>query len=147
MKLLVCLCSLVAVALGFPQYNQNQYRNQYSNPNAQIPILAYRNDVNYDGSYAYSYQTGNGIQAEEQGYLKNAGAGPEREAQTAQGSFSYTAPDGTPISVRYVADEGGFRAEGAHLPTPPPIPEAIARSLALQQQQQPFGQQPYNRRY
>lgn len=23
----------------------------------------------------------------------------------------------------------GFRADGAHLPTPPPIPEAIARSL------------------
>lgn len=40
----------------------------------------------------------------------------------------------------------GFRAEGAHLPTPPPTPEAILRALAYidsrpQQPQQPQYQQ------
>lgn len=49
--------------------------------------------------------------------------------KSVQGSYKYTAPDGTPISVTYVADENGFHVEGAHLPTPPPIPEAILRSL------------------
>lgn len=40
-----------------------------------------------------SYETGNGISAEEQGYVKNQGI-PEQEAQTAQGQYQYTAPDG-----------------------------------------------------
>lgn len=78
--------------------------------------------------FNFSYQTGDGQQAEAQGYLKNAGI-PDAEAETIQGSYSYTAPDGTPINVRYIADENGFRAEGAHLPTPPPIPAAIERAL------------------
>ena len=77
----------------------------------------------------FSYASGNGIQAQERGYLKNAGT--QDEGQAAEGSFSYTAPDGSPISIQYIADEGGFRAEGAHLPTPPPVPEAIQRALAF----------------
>nr|CAH7713313.1 unnamed protein product [Callosobruchus chinensis] len=78
-----------------------------------------------DGSYSYAYETGNGIQAQEQG---RAGPGPDG-GELAQGSFSYTAPDGQRISLTYTADENGFRPQGAHLPTPPPIPEAILRSL------------------
>ena len=50
------------------------------------------------------------------------------------GSFSYTSPEGVPITLNYVADENGFHAEGAHLPTPPPIPEAIAKALAYNAQ-------------
>lgn len=79
--------------------------------------------------------TGDGQQAQAQGYLKNAGS-KDAEAETIQGSYSYTAPDGTPITVTYVADEYGFRPEGAHLPTPPPIPEAIQRALAYIEQTQ-----------
>jgi hypothetical protein len=73
----------------------------------------------------YAYETGNGIQAEEKGHLKNAGSA--NEAESAEGSFSYTGPDGQRYSIQYVADEFGFRPVGAHLPTPPPIPEAILR--------------------
>lgn len=92
--------------------------------------------------FFFSYETGNGIQAQEQGYLKNAG-NAQSEAQVMQGSFSYTGPDGVTYTINYIADEDGFRAEGAHLPTPPPIPEAIQRALAYNaahpEPQQPGG--------
>lgn len=55
--------------------------------------------------------------------------GPEGPAVAAQGSFQYTAPDGTPISIQYTADENGFVPQGAHLPVAPEIPPAIARAL------------------
>lgn len=47
-----------------------------------------------------------------------------------QGSYTYTGVDGVVYTITYIADENGFRAEGAHLPTPPPIPEEIQNSLA-----------------
>lgn len=66
----------------------------------------------------HRYETGNGIQAQESGQNANA-----------HGSYSYTAPDGQHITVSYTADENGFHPQGDHLPTPPPIPEAILRSI------------------
>ncbi|XP_053692228.1 endocuticle structural glycoprotein SgAbd-2-like [Sabethes cyaneus] len=89
-----------------------------------------RNDaeINVDGSYQYAYETSNGITAEEQGSLKNVGS---EQAQVAQGQFSYTAPEGTKITLRYVADENGFQPQGDHLPTPPPIPEQILKALRV----------------
>lgn len=35
-----------------------------------IPIISQEQEINYDGSYKWAYETGNGIQAEEQGYQK-----------------------------------------------------------------------------
>jgi hypothetical protein len=75
----------------------------------------------------FSYETENGITAQEQGSIKNLGQ--KDEAAVVQGAFSYTSPEGYPVKLNYIADENGFRAEGAHLPTPPPIPEAILRAL------------------
>lgn len=97
----------------------------------QIPIIRYENTNNGDGSYHYAYETGNGISAQEDGYLKNAGS--QDETQQAQGSFSYTSPEGEQISLQYTADENGFQPQGAHLPTPPPIPEEILRAIEQNQ--------------
>ncbi|XP_047526720.1 endocuticle structural glycoprotein SgAbd-2-like [Vanessa atalanta] len=127
MKSFVVLTALVAMTYAAPQF---QYQTQPQYQNQVIPIIRQNQEINPDGSYQYSYETGNGIAAQEQGYLKNAGI-KDAEAQVAQGSFSYTSPEGVPITVNYIADENGFRAEGAHLPTPPPIPESILRSLQL----------------
>ncbi|XP_050078400.1 endocuticle structural glycoprotein SgAbd-1-like [Anopheles maculipalpis] len=128
-----------------PPHNPTQFsqRLQQPFPNAIrpfVPITSYSNDVSYDGSYSYAYTTGDGQQQQAQGYLKNAGR-KDLEAQSVQGSYSYTSPEGQLITVTYIADENGFRAEGAHLPTPPPIPEAIQKSLALIAQTQPVSAQ------
>ncbi|WP_439952957.1 chitin-binding domain-containing protein [Acinetobacter pittii] len=61
---------------------------------------------------------------------------PEETAQVVQGSYSFTLPDGSVVTRTYVADENGFHAEGADIPTPPPIPEAIARSLEQNAQEE-----------
>lgn len=45
------------------------------------------------------------------------------------GSFSYTAPDGQEIKIEYTADENGFVPKGDHLPTSPPIPDEILKSI------------------
>lgn len=62
-----------------------------------------------------------GIQAEE--------TGVENNGIQAQGGYSYTGDDGQVYSIRYTADGNGFQAQGAHIPTPPPVPEAIAKAL------------------
>ncbi|CAH0558106.1 unnamed protein product [Brassicogethes aeneus] len=96
------------------------------NPGQEIKILKQESDISPDGSYQWSYETENKIQAQETGQLKPGSPEPILEAQ---GSFSYVADDGTPISVQYVANELGFQPQGEHLPTPPPIPPAIQRAL------------------
>ncbi|KAL1138385.1 hypothetical protein AAG570_008449 [Ranatra chinensis] len=95
-----------------------------------IPIIRLDKQQALDGSYKTSYETGNNIIAEETGFLKNVGIENE-EALVQHGSYSYTDPDGNVITVTYTADEGGFRPEGAHLPTPPPVPEEIQRGLDI----------------
>lgn len=74
----------------------------------------------------FSYESGNGIKAQEEGELKPGG---EEGIQSAVGSYSYTAPDGTEIKIEYKADENGFVPVGDHLPTPPPIPPEIQKAL------------------
>ena len=54
--------SLVALAVAVPQSQSST---------EPIPILRQEQEVNFDGSYKYAYETGNGIKAEEAGYLKN----------------------------------------------------------------------------
>ncbi|XP_060651614.1 pupal cuticle protein 20 [Drosophila nasuta] len=93
-----------------------------------IPIIKLESKINADGSYKYEYETGNGIKAEEMGYLKNAGV-EGAEALTVEGSFSYSSPEGEQISLTYIADENGFQPQGDHLPTPPPIPIEIQEAL------------------
>nr|XP_034189634.1 endocuticle structural glycoprotein SgAbd-2-like [Osmia lignaria] len=121
---------------GFP--NQNAYRPtprpnfqqptpQYNSPGRFIAIRSQSKDSYPDGTYTFSYDTENGISVAESGRPQGA---PPGQAEVVQGRFSYTAPDGTPVTLEYTADENGFHPQGAHLPTPPPIPEAIRRALA-----------------
>ncbi|GFG37115.1 hypothetical protein Cfor_05777 [Coptotermes formosanus] len=140
---------MLTTCTSLPQHYP-QYQQRLQKP--FVPIVSYNNDISHDGSYAYSYQTADGTTAQESGYLKNPGS-RDLEAQSVQGSYSYTSPEGTPITVTYTADENGFRAQGAHLPVAPPIPDAILKSLDLIARTQPgarenlgvYAQQGYNK--
>ncbi|CAH2089158.1 unnamed protein product [Euphydryas editha] len=94
------------------------YQRHSAEKNAKI--LAYQSENN-GHSYHYAYETENGIKAQEVGHV---GKGTR-----AEGAYSYTGDDGHVYTVTYTADENGFHPQGAHLPTSPPIPEAILKSL------------------
>lgn len=60
----------------------------------------------------WSYETGNGIKAQETGTLKKASNPDSNDAVIAQGSFSYTSPEGQVITLTYAADDvGGFQPQ------------------------------------
>ncbi|XP_054264384.1 endocuticle structural glycoprotein SgAbd-3-like [Macrosteles quadrilineatus] len=94
----------------------------------QIPIVSLENNVNFDGSYKYSFEGGDGTRAIQEGSLKQVG---QDVGESAQGSYSYVGDDGRNYAISYTADENGYRPQGDHLPQPPPIPEEIAKSLAF----------------
>ena len=77
-----------------------------------------------------SYESSDGIKVQSSGSQKQIGPKPENVGTVSRGSYSYTAPDGTPITVDWVADENGFQPTGKHLPTPPPMPEHVVKMLA-----------------
>ncbi|XP_073944781.1 pupal cuticle protein 20-like [Choristoneura fumiferana] len=104
----------------------------------------FENVNNGDGNYRFSYETPTGISAHESGSPR--AQGPEGPAVTAEGAFSYRAPDGQQISVSYTADENGFHPVGSHLPTPPPIPDAILKSLEFNRQNPSSDDGSYNGR-
>ncbi|XP_055307858.1 larval cuticle protein 65Ag1-like [Sitodiplosis mosellana] len=111
MKTFVVLFALAAVTFAAPQAPV-----QSQNPDATAETLKSVADVGPE-SYSWEYETSNQIKANEAGQLKDIGT---EKGIAAQGAFSYTAPDGTPISLSYVADENGFQPQGDHIPTPPP---------------------------
>ncbi|BES92883.1 Cuticular protein [Nesidiocoris tenuis] len=149
----------VGAAFAFPQqYNQQQYKPNQQQPFNQgnrqapsqpqpqqqqplkptsppVPILSLDNTVNHDGSYKYSFEGGDGTRAEQTGQLKSIG---QDAGEVSQGSYSYVGDDGKTYSLTYTADETGYHPAGDHLPQPPPIPEAILRSLEYLATAPPF---------
>ncbi|RVE45632.1 hypothetical protein evm_009745 [Chilo suppressalis] len=104
-----------------------------------IPIVSQSEELESNGTFKFSYETGNGIKREEISYEKvipkARSAGSEEggendesnEIHVQQGSYSYVAPDGTVISLKYIADENGFRPVGDHIPRAPVlVPQSLA---------------------
>lgn len=54
------------------------------------------------------YESENGIRMQEQGFVKQ-GEKKEDHINVAQGSYSYTSPEGMSFKVNYIADENGFQ--------------------------------------
>lgn len=73
--------------------------------------------------YDFLYHTENGIYGEEKAHLH-----PDN-GTSASGYYEYTGDDGELYRVNYKSDHRGFIPEGDHIPTPPPVPDAIKRAL------------------
>ena len=67
-----------------------------------------------------SFETENGISVSENGEQKRYGDKPEEVSNVARGSYSFP-HDGVTYTITWYADETGYHAEGAHLPTVPVV--------------------------
>jgi hypothetical protein len=164
MKFIVVALTIASTAFARPQFGPPQQQavsvSAYSNgggdgfsssPLPPVPIINQSEINNGDGSYTYSFEAGNGIQVENSGTLKKVivprydgdGLAPndppqEQDIVVQTGSYSYPAPDGSLITIRYIADENGFQPQGDSIPTPPPVPQDILNSLQQQPSQGSF---------
>jgi hypothetical protein len=111
-----------------PKYDS--YGTKMAAPQEHIPIITHTFDTDHKGTYRLELETGNGIKGNAQGVLKDIGAA-EGPIVAKSGSYSYPGDDGKTYTVNWTADETGFHATGDHLPTPPPIPEEIRKSLEV----------------
>ncbi|XP_064092929.1 endocuticle structural glycoprotein SgAbd-8-like [Macrobrachium nipponense] len=78
-----------------------------------IPILKDDRSQTPFGEYSFAFETGNGISREE--------VGSQAGGQVANGRWSYTSPEGVPVVITFLADQGGFQPTGAVIPVPPPL--------------------------
>ncbi|XP_013110560.1 larval cuticle protein 2-like [Stomoxys calcitrans] len=145
----VLFCSLLVAATAVSRFGgakpakssfggQSSFRAAASSDDANAQVTNFATDVRSDG-FQYAYDTTNAIHAAASGDANGE----------IRGDFAWVSPEGEQVVLQYVADENGYQPSGAILPTPPPIPEAILRSLEYirthpSQEESPrsFGQQP-----
>ncbi|KAL1506260.1 hypothetical protein ABEB36_005654 [Hypothenemus hampei] len=111
-------------SFGSSQFNSFDRRNAYSSGSRfqggpQIRILRLDNENSGTGNYRFEYETENQIKQQEVGEQKILG---DEQVASVHGTYSYISPDGQHLTVNYIADENGFRAQGNHLPTQPGLP-------------------------
>ncbi|XP_037780129.1 cuticle protein CP14.6-like [Penaeus monodon] len=121
MKFIILAC-VAAMAFAAPQYSSSEEVEF-------IPILKDDRVHEEDGTYSFDFETGNGISFSQAGSPDG-----DEDAVIKAGEYSYTAPDGTEIHLRFVADDNGFQPEGDHLPVAPefphPIPQFVLDQIA-----------------
>lgn len=80
-------------------------------------VIKLEADNNPDGSYAFAYETSNGIAAQE------SGIGGEQ----ATGGFKWISPEGQTIDIQYTAGPNGYVPTGDAIPVAPEVPAHVAR--------------------
>ncbi|XP_063857153.1 cuticle protein AMP1A-like [Scylla paramamosain] len=119
MKYLV-FAALAAAAAALPTYDSTEV----------VKTVRDERDHQGDGNYHLDVEIENGIVLAQSG----APVGPSGTVVKA-GQYSYIAPDGTPVVVKFVADENGFQPQSDLLPVPPafphPIPQFVLDQIAF----------------
>ncbi|XP_045135713.1 cuticle protein AM1199-like [Portunus trituberculatus] len=145
---LVIIAVLAAAAVAAPQYSYSapseesseevEVQYSYSAPLEDsseevieiIPIVRDDRVHEDDGAYTLDVETGNGIVLSQSGSPN----GPD-DSVVKSGHYSYTAPDGTFVEVKFVADENGFQPQSDLLPVAPafphPIPDFVLEQIAF----------------
>ncbi|CAH1104804.1 unnamed protein product [Psylliodes chrysocephalus] len=75
---------------------------------AQAQTIKFNNDLRLDG-YNFDFETSNGIKRTENGVLKPGTDKENDQLLNVDGDFSFNLLDGTPMSVKFVATENGYR--------------------------------------
>ncbi|XP_037780417.1 cuticle protein CP14.6-like [Penaeus monodon] len=123
----ILLAVFACVAAAAPQGYEAPAPSRYDSE--EVPILRDERVIEDDGRYNFDVETGDGIVVSESGSPSADGG------INSAGSYSYTAPDGTPVRVEFVANEDGFQPQGAHLPVAPefphPIPDFVLEQIAF----------------
>ncbi|KAK7076469.1 hypothetical protein SK128_017136 [Halocaridina rubra] len=141
----IIIAALAAVALAAPQYDYqapapapspsyiapaaSTRDDSYEQPD---PVAILRDDRVHeeDGRFNVEFEAENGIVFAQSG----SPDGPEDSVVKA-GMYSYIAPDGTEVEVKYVADENGFQPQSDLLPVAPvfphPIPQFVLDQIAF----------------
>lgn len=77
-------------------------------------------------SISPSFELSDGVSVAEQGQQKSVNK--DQQGEAVKGQYSWI-EDGKKYTISYVADENGFQPVGDHLPTPPPVPESVIKTL------------------
>ncbi|XP_063857225.1 cuticle protein CP14.6-like [Scylla paramamosain] len=109
MKLII-LATALALAAAAPTPDQDR---------EVVPIVKYDRIQEDDGRYSVDVETGNGIR------WSQSGSPVDNGAIATAGQYSYTAPDGILVEMKFVADENGFQPESPFLPVAPEFPHPI----------------------
>lgn len=102
--LLVVVAAVLAPSLAAPQFGGD----------GLATILRDERTHNDNGQYQFVFETSNGIFRQEQGNENN---GIEQN-----GGWSYTSPEGVPVEITFVSNQGGFQPVGSVLPVAPQLP-------------------------
>ncbi|XP_071516422.1 cuticle protein AMP1A-like [Panulirus ornatus] len=137
---LVIFVALAAVAAAAPRPDEEELISAESVEAVPaeslfvVPILRDERVHEEDGRYNVDVETGNGIVLSQSGSPN----GPDG-SMVMTGTYSYTAPDGTPVVVKFVADENGFQPQSDLLPVAPefphPIPQFVLDQIAFAAEQ------------
>ncbi|XP_053639583.2 cuticle protein AMP1A-like [Cherax quadricarinatus] len=130
----VILAVLACMALATPKYNAPEPQSTLSaseiEANNQALILKDERVREDDGRYNVEVETGNGIILSQSGSPEG-----ETKAISAAGQYSYTAPDGSLVKMKYVANANGYQPESDFLPVAPefphPVPLFVLRQIAF----------------
>ncbi|XP_047487912.1 endocuticle structural glycoprotein SgAbd-8-like [Penaeus chinensis] len=106
-----CSMYFLAALLLLSVLGSEAAESPYSAP---IPILKDDRTQDAYGGYTFDFESGNGIVRQE--------SGKESDGQAKEGGWRYESPEGVPVEISFVADQGGYQPQGAVIPVPPPLP-------------------------